>query len=76
AGMLGAKPENSAGDLVAAMAGGQRQGLARGLEGLARLGRVQGMQAYCLDCAVAGLAGPPNPPQGWLVRLLGPDFLR
>ena len=39
--------------------------------GLTRLGRVQGMQAYCLDCTIAAPAVLDVQPGGWLPVLAG-----
>lgn len=55
-------------DLVATLARREQIGAQRVLGGLARLGQVQGMQAYCLDCTVLDFA-PPAPPQAWQARL-------
>lgn len=67
--LFGGEPDTVSRDVFAAMALQQREGLARGLEGLTRLGRAQGMQAFCLDCTVMDFAPPPKPAQGWLARL-------
>ena len=60
--------QGKARDLVATMSQRQQIGLQRVLGGLTRLGQVQGMQAYCLDCTVLDFT-PPPPPQGWQARL-------
>ncbi|WP_309622239.1 signal peptide peptidase SppA [Novosphingobium sp.] len=57
------------GDLFATLAARQQLGLDRAASGLARLGQVQGMQAYCLDCAVLDFAPPGDVREGWLARL-------
>ena len=60
--------QGKARDLVATLSQKQQIGLQRVLGGLTRLGQVQGMQAYCLDCAVLDFTPPPRP-QGWQARL-------
>lgn len=78
AGLLGGGSDDGAAaiDPVAAIALRQELGLARGLEGLARLGRVEGMQAYCLDCVVMGAAPAQGHRADWLARLLGAELAR
>ncbi|MFM5916800.1 MAG: signal peptide peptidase SppA [Novosphingobium sp.] len=69
AAMLGGDDANSdggeGGDLAALLALRQQDSLARVAYGLTRLGQVQGMQALCLDCALAAPAPATPPPTGW-----------
>ena len=58
-------------DMVAVMAQRQQASLARALDGLARLGEVQGMQAYCLECEVAAPVQRSANRANWLVTLAG-----
>ena len=53
-------------DLAALLALRQQDSLARVATGLARLGKVQGMQALCLDCALAAPVRDVPAPAGWL----------
>lgn len=72
AGLLGGGDDEAQGaiDPVAALTRQQGLGLSQALAGLERLGRVEGMQAYCLDCAVTGWTPRQAPPRNWFVRLL------
>ena len=61
-------------DLAALLALRQQDSLARVATGLARLGKVQGMQALCLDCALAAPVRDVPAPAGWgamLASVLG-----
>ena len=58
-------------DLAGLMALRQQDGLARAVAGLARLGSVQGMQAYCLDCTIAAPVPLVARKDNWLLNLAG-----
>ncbi|MFM5894631.1 MAG: signal peptide peptidase SppA [Novosphingobium sp.] len=53
------------GDLASILALRQRDSLARVAAGLTRLGKVQGMQALCLDCTLAAPVRDVPAPGGW-----------
>ena len=58
-------------DLAGLMAQRQQDSLVRLVNGLTRLGRVQGAQAYCLDCTIAAPPVLEVKRGGWLVKLAG-----
>ena len=58
-------------DMVGLMAQHQQASLTRVVAGLARLGEVQGMQAYCLECDVAAPVQRGASHANWLVKLAG-----
>jgi protease-4 len=64
------------GDLAAVLALRQRDSLARVASGLTRLGKVQGMQALCLDCTLAAPVRNAPLPAGWGAMLAGVFGLR
>jgi protease-4 len=59
-----------ASDVFAAIAAGQQSLLAQVLSDAGRLTRVEGMQAYCLECAGTVHAAPAAAPDGWLAKLI------
>ncbi|MFM6831656.1 MAG: signal peptide peptidase SppA [Novosphingobium sp.] len=73
AGMLGGDDDADSGaegrDLAGLMALRQQDALARVASGLVRLGSVQGMQATCLDCALAAPTPRVEPNASWLAML-------
>ena len=57
-------------DLFGTLAGRQQAQLAQIAADAERLGKAQGMQAYCLECASTLRTGPVGTLQGWLAKLI------